>query len=237
VLQRGVVAGQGGPPPSMTSTPAPVAVGVAGAVVPIAKSSRMATASLVLAIGSWIPCTCVALGPLASLPGFILGLVARGKIKRSHGTLTGGGRAAAGWIISLINLLLMGGTILAFVFVPSLRNAAVSAVRVGMVGQTCIMYSNMHGQMPPDLQTLVDDGLVPSAEWLTCPMSDEQYVFTAADKSLGDLYPGMVILYSRARMMGGRHLVMVWGGRIEGVAADDLRGRLRGQGTPEHLLP
>jgi hypothetical protein len=211
--------------------------GVAAAGVspmPVApRSCGMATASLVLSLLSWICC----FGPIGSLPGLILGFAARGKIKRSGGTLTGKGKAAAGVIISLLNLLLIGGTVVAFVSVPVLRNLVVSGWRLGMLDHACEIYTMSHGTMPPDLQTLVDQGLLSDTEAITCPFSGEEYVYTAAGMSQMDLHRGVVIAYSKHRIFGMMRLTLCWGGQVETMEDAELKSRLRAQGTPEELIP
>ncbi|MBN2582984.1 MAG: DUF4190 domain-containing protein [Planctomycetes bacterium] len=236
MLQGGVVGPQApapsqpAPAPSYGAAPA----GGPGVVVAAPKRSGMAITSLVLSILSWIIC-CI--GPLLSLPGFILGLVARGKIKRSRGMLTGGGMATAGWIISLLNLLLVVGTVITCASVPLLRNMIVSGYRLGMLNQACLQYTMSNGQMPPDLQTLVDQGLLTDSDQLICPASGEPYVYTAANMSRSDLHRGVVIAYSTFKVPDDKRLVLTWGGQVTTMPVAMLKSQLRSQGVPEDLIP
>ncbi|HOI55848.1 MAG TPA: DUF4190 domain-containing protein [Phycisphaerae bacterium] len=238
MIRGGVVGAQGSPAAGTQSVagatygPGAAAAGVAP-MLAAPRSCGMATASLVLSIVSWICCV----GPIGSLPGFILGLAARGKVKRSGGTLTGKGRATAGVIISLLNLLLIGGTLIAFVSVPVLRNSAVSGYRLGVLNQACTVYTMSHGTMPPDLQTLVDQGMLSDTRAITCPLSGEEYVYTAAGMSQMDLHRGVVIAYSKGKPVEGMRLALCWGGQVELMEAAELKSRLRAQGTPEELIP
>jgi len=72
------------------------------------QTSGLAIASLVLGV-TWI-----LLGPFASIPGLILGIISIVKIKRSRGLLKGRPFAIAGIIISAIPIVLFGLFILWF---------------------------------------------------------------------------------------------------------------------------
>lgn len=74
------------------------------------RTSRLAIASLILGV-AW-----VLLGPLTSIPGLILGIVAIVKIKRSRGLLKGRPFAIAGIITSGIPIVLIGMFILWFAY-------------------------------------------------------------------------------------------------------------------------
>lgn len=74
------------------------------------RTSRLAIASLILGV-AW-----VLLGPLAAIPGLILGIIAIVKIKRSRGSLKGRPFAIAGIITSAIPIVLIGMFILWFVY-------------------------------------------------------------------------------------------------------------------------
>jgi hypothetical protein len=93
-------AAQAGAPPA---PPQPVVgrptYATVGGVAPTAPTHQLAIWSLVLGIVGFAMC-----GPITSLPGLIVGIVARSKIRDSRGAYGGEGMALAGIIISAINL-------------------------------------------------------------------------------------------------------------------------------------
>ena len=80
-----------------------------------AKTSGLAIASLVLGILGAFTCG------VTAVVGLILGIVARGKIKRSQGTLGGKGLALAGTIVSAVFLLVP--PVLAALMLPAMAQA------------------------------------------------------------------------------------------------------------------
>ncbi len=198
------------------------------------KRSAAAVVSLILSILSWLFC-CI--GPLLSLPGLICGLVARRRIKRRGGAMTGGGMALLGWGLSFLNLLAYGAMIAVGLGTPTIRNGIMSGYQLVMIHQACIQYTTTNSQMPPDLRTLVDQGLLESSDMLTCPLSGNPYVYTAAGKSLSDLAESTIVAYSTFEIPDRQRLVLFWGNRIQTVKVDELRSRLRDQGVPENLIP
>jgi len=213
----------------------PAAPSAGGTVAPVSRPKRSAgaVASLILSILSWLCCA----GPLLSLPGLFCGLVARGRIKRSRGATTGGGMALVGWVLSLLNLLAYGAIIAVVLGSATIRNGLISGYRLIMIDQACIQYTATNNQMPPDLRTLVDQGLLASSDMLTCPLSGDQYVYTAAGKSLSDLDGNTIVAYSTFDIPERQRLVLFWGTRAQTVKVDELRSRLRAQGVPENLIP
>lgn len=210
-------------------------VGGTATLAPGAKRSAAAVASLILSILSWLLC-CI--GPLLALPGLILGLVGRAKVKRSQGALKGRGAATAGMIISLLHLLLIVAIVAGVaVFAPWVVKAGFSAARMAKVGMACDSYLAANSTMPPDLQTLVTEGYLDSTDMLTCPASGEPYVYVAMSMSSGDVDSGTVIVYSTFEPPEDFRLVLFIGPRIEGMPVDRLRMMLRSQGVPENLMP
>ena len=89
--------------PALTAPPQPTVgrptYAMAGGVAPVAPTHQLAIWSLVLGIAAFAMC-----GPITSLPGLIIGILARSKIRDSRGAYGGEGMALAGIIISAINL-------------------------------------------------------------------------------------------------------------------------------------
>jgi prepilin-type processing-associated H-X9-DG protein len=177
-----------------------------------APTSGLAIASLVLGL----------LG-ITALLGLVLGIVARVKIKRSRGTLGGGGIALAGIIVSLIFLLLT----------PTIISSAISAL-AGFQGQAqsinCV--SNAKGLVGALRQYAGDnqgrypaatnwcDALLRSNSGLTntlhCPAdfpgSRCSYAFNArvAGMEAGSVAPNTVVIFEAAggwNISGGRELI------------------------------
>lgn len=79
------------PPPPVPAQPA--------ATAPVSRTEPLAIISLVLAILSWIVCLLI-----GAIPAIICGHMARGKIRRSNGALTGMNFALAGLIIAYLEI-------------------------------------------------------------------------------------------------------------------------------------
>jgi len=94
------------PPPPLTAPPQPTVgrptYATVGGVAPAPPTHQLAIWSLVLGIAAFAMC-----GPITSLPGLILGIVARSQIRDSRGAYGGEGMALAGIIISAVYLGLM----------------------------------------------------------------------------------------------------------------------------------
>jgi hypothetical protein len=76
------------------------------------KTNHLAVASLVLGVASFL-----FLGPVASVPGVIIGHIGRKQIRESNGAQTGDGLAIAGLVVNYLNILFV---LLAMVFIGSL---------------------------------------------------------------------------------------------------------------------
>ena len=76
------------------------------------KTNHLAVASLALGIASFL-----FLGPVASVPGVIIGHIGRKQIRESSGTQTGDGLAITGLVVNYVNILIV---LLAMIFVGSL---------------------------------------------------------------------------------------------------------------------
>lgn len=94
------------------------------------KTSRLAITSLVLGIlGVVLLLACI--GPLFAIPGVICGHMAHSRIKRSGGTLTGGGLALGGIITGYVSIALSVFLIpmMAAIAIPNFVKARDTAMR------------------------------------------------------------------------------------------------------------
>jgi prepilin-type processing-associated H-X9-DG protein len=115
------------------------------------KTSRLAIASLILGIVG--PCTV----GLASIVGFILGIVGLNKIKKSAGQLGGRKTAIAGIIFSgvgavvIVPMLMLIAILMPAVFgALDAAHAATSVNKVSRLCKTSFMYASAHkDQFPP----------------------------------------------------------------------------------------
>ena len=76
------------------------------------KTNPLAVASLALGVAAFL-----FLGPVASVPGVILGHIGRKQIRESNGAQIGDGFAIGGLVINYLNILVI---LLAVIFVGSL---------------------------------------------------------------------------------------------------------------------
>jgi prepilin-type processing-associated H-X9-DG protein len=116
------------------------------ALPPVAKTSGLAIASLVLAILS--PFTCM----ITAIPAIILGIVALGKIPNSAGRLQGTGLAIAGIAVPVVALpitaLLMG------IMMPALARTRQIAFRMtcgtnlSALGKAMLVYAGDYDALP-----------------------------------------------------------------------------------------
>ena len=84
------------------------------------KTNPLAVACLVLGVASFL-----LLGPIASIPGVILGHIGRKQIRDSNGTQTGNGFAVAGLVLNYLNILII---IMVMIFVGSFMTNVFNSV-------------------------------------------------------------------------------------------------------------
>lgn len=137
---------------------------------PPPPSKGMAIASLVLGISGMVVC------PPVGLIGLILGIIALMNANKKSGTHGGRGLAIAGISTGAISLLFIP-VLLVSILLPSLSRArelakrAVCMANLRGIGQGLHIYANDNGDwFPPDLQTLVAEGLT-TPKGLICPSS------------------------------------------------------------------
>ena len=87
------------------------------------QNTGLATASLVMGILSFVCC-----GPVFALPAVILGHIALGQVRRGEAGESSHGLAIAGLVLGYVNLLLVFGVILVYVFI------VVIALLAGLIG-------------------------------------------------------------------------------------------------------
>ena len=163
-----------GKPLTVPSVSAPLlrtAPGMAGGQqqqVAVPVTPGLATGSLVMGVLSFC------FGPLLGIPAIICGHVARSKIERSNGQLTGGGVALAGLILGYMSFVLIV-PLLAAIAIPSFVNARTKAQQNACINNLRLLsgardqYALDHdGRAPGSTQELVPVYL---AKTPTCPAS------------------------------------------------------------------
>jgi amino acid transporter len=155
----------------------------------VAKTSALAVWSMVLGILSFL---CFAF--FAGVPAVICGHMARSKIKRSQGTVVGGGMALAGLILGYIGTVITTVAILAAIAVPNFiayRDKATCSIVESEVMNTAAVIADYfsdpeHDTVPTIEQLALDPvyGYIPSEDvdiLISGPV--EQIKITATDKS------------------------------------------------------
>jgi prepilin-type processing-associated H-X9-DG protein len=164
------------------------------------KSSKLALASLVLGVMSFL-----GLGPVCSVPGIIAGHLARRAVRQNPRGLDGGARAATGLWLGYINLVCVA--LFAIVLWPSLEAAGEAARRAecqGNLKQFGFAFrafsdddsehrfpelSNESGKLvitnaAPGMSALIPQDL-PRAELFTCPNDKRVYSWQAVSGQRG----------------------------------------------------
>ena len=166
------------PPPAGTP-PFPAQFPAAGAGA-FPETCGLATASLVLGILSLL-----CFGPLTGIPAIICGHLARGKIRRSDGGLTGAGMALAGLIIGYINLVITAIAILGIM----MSIAIPSFVQARETSQTHLCINQLRqidaAKEQWALETNARPGSVPAWTQLTGP---DKYLKTTPTCKAGGAY-------------------------------------------------
>jgi hypothetical protein len=101
--------------PTAPGYPAPGAP--VGGFAPAQESSTKAVVALILGIVSFVFC-----GPFTSIPAFFVGRSAVKEIDASQGRIGGRGMATAGWILGLINMILVVLAIALFAVIAATGN-------------------------------------------------------------------------------------------------------------------
>ena len=127
-----------------------------------APSTGMATTALVLGIIS-IPTTCVCVGPLLGLVAIILGIVTMVRVGSQPERFSGKGKALGGILTGALSFVL---AIVVFSMFGALMGKVMGVADTGInltnIGIALQSYDSTHDQYPPDLETLVEKGLIPA---------------------------------------------------------------------------
>ena len=142
------------------------------AVAPM--TSGLAIASFVLGMVGLVLC----FGPLAGIPGVILGILALGKIGGSGGELSGKGFAVAGIVTGSVSMLVPFLAVMAALLLPALARARQEARRMQclsnlkQIGLACHMYAQENnGNFPERLSQLYPQ-YAPGLNLFKCPTAD-----------------------------------------------------------------
>ncbi len=161
------------PPPTSNPAVQPVfgATTIPGAVpIVAAGSSKLALISMTCGILSFFT-----LG-LTSIPAVIMGHIARYRITKSKGTLSGSGMALAGLIMGYLCIVLTFIAILAALAIPAFTSVqqkanqtkAMSNAKQLVIGMK--QYAADHdGSLPPTLETLYDEKILEDRKLLIVP--------------------------------------------------------------------
>lgn len=215
---------QSAPPPTPATPPvpassAPVAAAPAPAYArPAAGSASLPPApqrtnplagwSLGLGLGSLF---CI----FSAIPAVICGHMAISRINRSGGREGGRGMAVAGLVIGYLMIaaipVLLSLAIPTFNIVQQKALEAKSMANARQVVLSCKMWASDHGgKYPPDLETLVQDGVITDDSILRCPIlkDDTQIGYRYYGAGLTDSDPGdKAVLIGKAANRKGERVV------------------------------
>jgi len=210
-------------PTPLSGSPPPVPVripGTAPAVTGQPETSGLAIASLVLGILSFL-LTC-----LTAVPAVICGHLALSKIKRSGGSLSGGGMAIAGLIMGYVFIamipILAGLAIPAFTAVQEKGHQMQAINNARQVIISLKSYAGDHGgKYPATLDELVKAKLFDDQKTLDSLLDYPQFRGWSPEKGYDyaggmDSDPGQkVILTSRSHAQNGRRILAHNDGSVE----------------------
>jgi len=208
-----------------------------------APTSGLATASMVLGILG-----ITVLGILCGIPAIILGVIARGQIKKSKGALGGGRKATAGIVLGIISIfltmLIIAGYFVLTGFVlqkgvpeemPEIdMSRPVDAVKksasrgvLTMVGHVIIMYAMMKDEKLPDsLEQLVAGGFL-DEKFTYMPKasgrpSRYKYVYLGKGRKITD-YQGTIVAHGRPEAFDGEGCYVLFiDGQVKWMTPEEL---------------
>lgn len=192
------------PGPFKSVPSAPVAVpGVAP------RTNPLAGWSLGLGLGSLL------CGIFTAIPAVICGHMAISRINRSGGRETGRGLAitglVAGYLMIAILPIMIALMVPTFAIVQEKAIEAKSMANARQIVVSCRQYAGDHdGRYPPDLETLVNEGVITDDTILRCPLlkDDTQIGYHYFGASMGNTDAGdKVILISKAANRKGERVV------------------------------
>lgn len=193
-------------PPRLQSVPGgPVEVpGVAP------RTNPLAGWSLGLGLGSLL------CGIFTAIPAVICGHIAIRRINRSGGRETGRGLAitglVAGYLMIVILPVMLSIMVPTFAMVQQKAIEAKSMANARQIVVSCRQYAGDHdGRYPPDLETLVNEGIITDDRILRCPLlkDDTQIGYHYFGAGMRDTDAAdKVILISKAANRIGRRVVV-----------------------------
>jgi len=200
--------------------------------VPDARTSKLAVASLVLAVLSFFTLF------ITAIPAFILGLVSIFKIEKSAGRLNGRGLAIAGVAVPALSLpvvaLLAGILMPALARVKAMAQRAACGTNMRCLGNAMILYADDNNGKYPDTSKWCDlliEHTGVSEEQFRCISAPEgpcNYAMNKAIEKLGPDAPAdMVLLFETSagwNQAGGREILTADNHRGDGcnVLFNDL---------------
>ena len=171
-----------------------------------------------------------------AIPAIICGHKALGKMKRGEVSDSGRGMAIAGLIMGYIMFILpVGITVVAIVAgaaVPVFNSVQEKAIEIKSSSQVqqilllCKQYAGNHdGSYPPDLETLVTDGIITDEKILHCPiLKDDTQIgyeyFGAGAKDIAA--PDKVIIISKAANRSGKRVIGYNDGSVNVMEVPEL---------------
>lgn len=191
-------------------------------------SSSLPGWSLGLGIASFL------CGIFAGLPAVICGHKSLGKMKRGEVSDSGRGMAIAGLIMGYISVAM---TVIMIPFmiaiaVPTFNSVQEKAIETKSSNQVrqiilgCKQYALDHdGSYPPDLETLVTDGIITDEKILHCPiLKDDTQIgyeyFGAGAKDIAA--PDKVIIISKAANRSGKRVIGYNDGSVNVMEVPEL---------------
>ena len=191
-------------------------------------SSSLPGWSLGLGIASFL------CGIFAGLPAVICGHKSLGKMKRGEVSDSGRGMAIAGLIMGYISVAMtvIMIPIMIAIAVPTFNSVQEKAIETKSSNQVrqiilgCKQYALDHdGSYPPDLETLVTDGIITDEKILHCPMLKDdtqigyEYFGAGAKDSAA---PDKVIVISKAANRSGKRVIGYNDGSVNVMEVPEL---------------
>ena len=187
---------------------------------PVSSTSGLAIASFILGLLSFVTC-------VSGIPAVICGHLSHSEIRRSNGTLKGGGLATAGLVTGYLSIAIVFLVVAAAIVIPvynsaySAANATVSLAQAKRLAVQCQAYASDHGgKFPSLLEDLVPD-YIQDNRGLADPAqkgSEEiGYLYFGTGRIQSERLTG-VLLESKA-VYNGKRIVALYDGSAKTVPA------------------
>ena len=200
-------------------------------------TSGLSIASLVLGILTFLTCW------LTGIPAIVTGHMALSRIKKSGGTLAGGGMALAGTIIGYVSALILIPALIGLTAPLVMKNIekgnqAACTSNVREIGQALHQYHIEHGTdtepYPSDIHQLGDMGILPEIGKLLAVRKRYQgdwLYFSAADST----NPGAPLLISPP--IGKKRIVLQVNGTVRTAEQKLVEVLIKSSPTPPTSVP